>query len=217
MKSYAVIGMGRFGSELAEKLFARGNDVLGIDTKEELVERMADRVTRAAVADGKDKEALRALGVHNCDCAIVAQGTDLASSVLITMNLKSLQVPYVICKAQDETHREILEKLGADRVIIPERVVADRLARSLTSSDVLDFIEVSADYGIIEMRALPAWSGKTIRELNVRAKYGVSIIAVKEKEEIKVAPAADYSLNEQCILVLLGDYEALSRIENLKK
>lgn len=216
MKSYAVIGLGRFGSQVATRLYEYGEDVLAIDRQETLINQYADRVSRAVIADAKDKNVLRSLGVADCDCAIVALGSDLASSVLITMNLKSLGVPNVICKAHDDTHREILEKLGADQVIIPERVIADKVAGSLAAPNILEYIELSNDYGIVEVKAPASWIGKSIRELNVREVFGVTIIAVKQAETIKVSPSPHDKFQPDTTLVLLGDYKALDAIQALK-
>ena len=149
MKSYAVIGLGLFGASVARQLCALGSEVLAIDTNPELVQQLSGEVTNAAVADAQDKDVLRALGVQECDCAVVAIGDEFGPSVLATMNLKELGVPYIVCKAHDETHRKVLEKLGADKVVIPEQEVAEKIAHSLTSHNVLDFIELSSDYGIV--------------------------------------------------------------------
>ena len=149
MKSYVVIGLGLFGSSVARQLCALGAEVLAIDIHADLVQQISSDVTSAVVADARDAQVLRALGAQECDCAVVAIGDDLSSSVLATMNLKELGVKQVVCKAHDEIHRKVLEKLGADKVVIPEKEVADRLARSLTSHNVLDFIELSSDYGIV--------------------------------------------------------------------
>lgn len=151
MKNYVVIGLGRFGSAIARQLCSLGAEVLALDVRSELVQQVANEVTHAVVGDAQDKEVLRALGVRNFDCAIIAIGDDLAASVLTTMNLKELGVPYIVCKAHDETHRRVLEKLGVDRVVIPEQEHGQRLARSLYSHNVLDYIELSAEYGILEV------------------------------------------------------------------
>lgn len=216
MKSYVVIGLGRFGTQIATRLYEYGKDVLVIDVEETLVDQISDHVTRAVVADAKNKDVLRGLGVSDCDCAIVALGSDLAGSILVTMNMKALGVPHVICKARDDTHREILEKLGADQVIIPERVVADKLARTMASPNILEFIELSNDYGIIEYKSPKTWENKLIKELNIRAKYGVNIIAVKKNNKVKISPSAEYTIPEESVLVLLGDYKALEQIKRIK-
>lgn len=215
MKSYVVIGLGRFGSQVARQLCALGGEVLAIDRNAELVQQVAGDVTSAAVADAQDKEVLRALGAHECGCAVVAIGDHLGASVLATMNLKELGVPYIVCKAYDETHRKVLEKLGADKVVIPEKEVADRIARSLTSRNVLEFIELSTDYGIVEIPAPRKWWGQTLMELNVRAKLGVNIIAVERRDKVNVSPGADFRVERDDIMVVLGDYDALALMQEI--
>lgn len=215
MKSFVVIGLGLFGSSVARQLCALGAEVLAIDTDSELVQQISGDVTTAAVADARDQEVLRALGAHECDCAVIAIGDDLAGSVLATMNLKELGIPEIICKAHDETHRKVLEKLGADKVVIPEKEVADKLARSLTSHNVLDFIELSNDYGIVELPVPKAWVGRSLKELNIRAKVGVNIIAVERNEKITVSPRAEFELAKNDILVVLGDYDSLTLMQEI--
>ena len=215
MKSYIVIGLGRFGAEVSRRLFELGCEVLAVDSREELVQQISSDVTHAVVADARDKEVLRALGTRNFDCAIVAIGGSLADSVLATMNVKELGIPRVVCKAHDETHRQVLLKLGADQVVIPEQENAARLARSLSSHNVLDYIELSDDYGIIEVPAPRSWAGKSLKELNVRAKLGVNILAVKQGKNINVSPAADFQIAEKDILVVLGDNVALEKVQKL--
>ena len=215
MKSYAVIGLGRFGSALARQLCKLGAEVLALDVKGDYVQQIANDVTHAVVGDAQDKEVLRALGVRNLDCAVIAIGDNLAASVLITMNLKELGVPYIVCKAHDETHRKVLEKLGVDRVVIPEQEYAQRLARTLNSHNVLDSIELSEDFGILDVPAPKSWIGKSLRELNVRAKLGVTIIAVENGGKTNVSPTADYAVGEGDTLVMLGDNVALEKVQKL--
>ena len=215
MKSYIVIGLGLFGQAVARQLCMLGAEVLAMDVRAELVQQVSADVTHAVVADAQDKEVLRALGTREFDCAILAIGDDLAASVLITMNLKELGVPYIVCKAHDETHRKVLEKLGADRVVIPEQENAQRLGRSLFSHNVLDYIELSEEYGILEVPAPKSWIGKTLKELNVRAKLGVNIIAVESGKKTNVAPGADYLIQDGDIMVVLGDNYALEAVQKL--
>lgn len=215
MKSYVVIGLGRFGTELATRLYACGEEVMAIDTNGQLVDKIADRVTRAVAADARDIDVLEKLGVENFDRAVVAVGSDLASSSLITMNLKSLNVPFILCKAHDDTYRAILEKLGADRVIIPEREVADKLALGLTHAGIMEYIELSQEFGVVEMEPIPEWVGKTIREMELRTRYGLNVIAVRNHENaIKIPPDIDTPIEADVIMVMLGKYEMF---ENLKK
>lgn len=213
MKSYVVIGLGRFGSGLAKNLCQLGAEVLAIDIRGDLVQQIANDVTHAVVGDGQDKEVLRALGVRNFDCAVVAIGDNLAASVLTVMNLKELGVPYLVCKAHDATYGRVLEKLGVDRVVIPEMEQAQRLARILHSHNVLDYIELSTDYGILEVPAPKSWIGKSLRELNVRAKLDINIIAVKNGEKTNVSPSADYQICTGDVLAVLGDTVALEAMQ----
>ena len=215
MKSYVVIGLGRFGSALARQLCQLGAEVLAMDVNADLVQQISGDVTHAVVADARDKEVLKALGVKDFDCAIVAIGGDLSASVLATMNIKELGVPYVVCKAHDDTHRRVLEKIGADRVTIPEQENAVRLARSLSSLNVLDYIELSEDYGIVEIPAPRSWHEKSLKELNVRAKLGVNILAIRRGGKINVSPAADYSICDGDVMVVLGDTAALEKVQKL--
>jgi len=213
MKSFVVIGLGRFGEELALQLYALGEEVLAIDMDESIVDRIADRVTRAVAADARDPEILKRLGVENFDRAIVAVGTDLAASALITMNLKALNIPYILCKARDDTYRAILEKLGADRVIIPERDVADKLALGLTHTGVMEYIELSDEYGIVEMNPQADWVGKSIRKLEFRSRYGANVIAIRQGEKIVIPPAIDEPIAADCVMVLLGNYKMLDKLK----
>lgn len=215
MKSYVVVGLGRFGGEVARQLCAQGCEVLAMDVNNELVQQLSSEVTHAVVADAQDKEVLKALGIRDFDCAVIAIGDNLAASVLATMNMKELGVPYVVCKAYDEVHRRVLEKLGADRVLIPEKEIGARLARSLASANVLDYIELSEDYGIAEVPLPKSWKGKTLRELNVRAKLGVNIIAIRRDGSIAVSPPAEYEMKEADVAVVLGDSRALEAVQKL--
>jgi trk system potassium uptake protein TrkA len=215
MKSYIVIGLGRFGTEVAIRLCQLGCEVLAVDRENDPVQRISNEVTHAVVADARDVSVLRALGGAEFDCGIVAIGANLAESVLVTMSLKELGVPTVVCKAHDEVHAQVLKKLGADRVVIPEKENAQRLAKSLSSENVLDYIELSDDYGIIDVPAPNSWVGKSLRDLNVRAKLGVNILAIKKDHSINVSPAADYVICRGDVVVILGDNAALKDVQKL--
>ena len=215
MKSYIVVGLGRFGTQVARKLYELGCEVLAIDNSAAKVQQVSNDVTHAVVGDARDKEVLKALGAKDFDCAVIAIGDSLADSVLATMNLKELGVPKVVCKASDDTHRQVLKKLGADQVVIPEQENADRLARSLASRNVLDYIELSDDYGIVEVPAPSSWLDKSLIELNVRAKLGVNILAIRRGGEITVSPSADFRIIQNDILVVLGNTAAIAAIQKL--
>ena len=214
MKSYVVIGLGRFGTELATRLYDCGEEVMVIDRSELKIDKIADRVTRAVAADARDLDVLRKLGVGNFDRAVVAVGTDLGTSALVTMNLKSLNVPFIMCKAQDEMHRAILEKVGASRVIIPEWEMADKLALGMTHAGVMEYIELSQEYGIVEIKPLPEWVGKTIRELALRSTYGMNVIAMRiDEDTIRIPPDIDTPIPEDVGMVMLGSYDMFEKLK----
>ena len=204
MKNFVVIGLGRFGTAVARELCELGNDVLGLDTNSENVENIADYVTHAVTGDGRDPEVLRALGVSDYDCAVVAVGSDVGSSALITMRLKEAGVSQVVCKAQSHVHQRLLEKIGADRVIFPEHEMGIKVAQGLARSNILNFIELSPEYGLVDVDLPRGWAGHTIRDLDIRAKYKVNVIAVRRGSNFHVSPGADWIIIEGDKLVVLG-------------
>lgn len=212
-KSYAVIGLGKFGTAVAVRLCELGNEVLVIDDSAENVQRIEPFVTCAVVADARDEAVLESLGVANYDCAIVGIGTDLATNIIITLNLKNIGVARVVCKATDEVQKRALEKVGADRVVIPERETGIKLAQSLASSSVLDFIELSPDLGIAEILMPKDWAGKSLKELDLRGRFGVNVIAVKRGNTVELTADAAKPLEEGLVLVLLGRNEQLAGLQ----
>ena len=177
MKTFVVIGLGRFGNAVATELCTLGHEVLAIDADPEKVQKVVDLVTHAVTGDARDAAVLRALGVRNYDCAIVATGNDVGNSALITLNLKEMGLKHVVCKAQSHVHRKVLEKIGADRVVFPEYEMGLKLAQGLSSSNVLNFIELSVDFGIVELAVPKVWIGKSIRELD---KMGYDAIVMAQ-------------------------------------
>ena len=212
MKSFVVIGLGRFGRRIAKKLYSMGCEVMAIDIDNEKIQTIADSVTQAIAGDARDVDVLKALGVRNCDCAIVGIGGDMSASVFVTMNLKELEVPYIVAKAQGPMHQKILEKLGADQVVIPEREMADRLAHKLVQPSIVDFIELSEEYSLVEEQAPASWYNKSIKDLSVRARLGINIIAVKHDGEFLIAPGAEYVVQEGDVLVIVGKDDALAKL-----
>jgi len=215
MKTFLIIGLGRFGSALAEKLYDLGHEVLVVDQSEEAVNHVADKVTHGAIGDARELDVLKAVGAKECDCAVVAMGEDLSASIIITMNLKDLGVKMIICKAQDETCKRALERVGADRVVIPERELAERLAQSLGSDSFLDYIELSPEYAMVEVSAPETWWGKSLKELNVRANYGVSVLALKQAGNIRVSPGADDVILKGDAVMLMGADRDIDRLKTL--
>ena len=185
-----------------------------MDKDEEIVQSISTEVTHAVQADATDEAALRALGIRNFDVAVVTIGSDIQSSVMATLIVKELGVKYVIAKAQNEVHAKILYKIGADRVVFPERDMGIRVARNIVASNVLDYIELSKDYSIVEITPLPEWIDRSLKELDMRRKYGLNVMAVKySNNEIKVSPGADYVIREEDILVVIGSNEDIKRLE----
>ncbi len=219
MKTFVVIGLGRFGTAIATELSALGHEVLAMDVREENVQQIADKVTHAVAGDARDPAVLKALGIRNYDCAIVAVGDDVGNSALITLNLKELGIREVIAKARSHVHRKVLEKIGADRVVFPEHEMGVKLAQGLSSSNVLNFIEVSEDYGILELSVPQSWEGKSLKDLDVRNRYHVNIIAIRKGDagqELDVAPGAGYLLTREDHVVALGRNEDINRLHEVK-
>ena len=218
MKSFVIIGLGRFGTAIASELSALGHEVLAVDVDEERVQQVADHVTHAVTGDGRNIEVLRALGVRNFDCVVVAMGSDVGNSALITLNLKELGVKEVICKAQSHVHSRVLEKIGADRVVFPEYEMGAKLAQGLSSSNVLNFIELSEDYGILELSAPQSWQGKSLRELDVRNTYHVNIIALRKRGQrsvLDVAPDGADRIEKGDDVVALGKSEDINLLHEV--
>ena len=215
MKTFLVIGLGRFGTSLAEELCALGHEVVAADLCEERVQAVADKVTHAAAGDCREAEVLQALGARNVDCAVVATGTDVGVSALITLNLKELGVPRVVSKAHSELHRRVLEKIGADRVVFPEQEMALRLAQNLANDQILNYIELSGEYSLLERRLPAGWRDKTLAQLDIRAKYRLNIIAVRRGEEFIISPGGHTELKAGDNLLVLGAVEDIERMETL--
>jgi len=214
-RQYLVIGAGRFGSSIALKLNELGKEVMVIDRNEDPVHALADHVTHAVQADATDENALKALGVRNFDVAIVAIGSDIQSSIMITLLLKEMGLPEIICKALSEHHAKVLYRIGADRVVLPERDMGIRIANSLVSNNFVDFMELAPDYSIAELMPKDKWLGKTLRELDLRGRYNISLMAVKRGSEILIAINPEIMIMKEDILVFIGHNDDLIKVEKL--
>ncbi|WP_409228115.1 potassium channel family protein [Gudongella sp. SC589] len=212
MKSFAVIGCGRFGSAVAKTLFDLGNEVLAIDGDMDVVDNIAGHVTHAIQADVMDEGVLKELGLSNFDVAIVSIGSDLQASIMATLIVKELGVNKIVAKAQSELHGKVLKKIGADKVIFPERDMGVRVAHNLTSNSIVDYIELSPDYSILEIEAIPKWYERNLEELRLRNKYKVTVMAIKRGEEVNVSPGPKFQVQKGDILVALGASEAIDHI-----
>lgn len=214
MKSFLVIGLGRFGTSVAKELASLGQEVLALDDNEENVQRIADDVTQAIVGDASDEAVLRSVGARNFDCCVVAVGTDLEASVLITVMLKDLGAKHIVAKAQSAVHARVLTRIGADRVVLPESEMGQRLAQRLSRTNVVDFIGVSDEYSIMEIHPPKGWVGRSLLELNVRAKYHVNVLAIRHGEsgKIDVTPSAQQPIDSKDMLLIIGDNEVVDRL-----
>ena len=212
-KEFVVIGLGRFGGSICRELSNLGMSVLAIDKNEELVDNYADLVTEAVVADTTDESVLKNLGIRNFDHVIVAIGDDIQSSILTTVILKEMGVKKVTAKALNEYHEKVLKKIGADQIVHPERDMGRRLAHNLVSSNVLDYLELSDKHSLVEIVANPAIAGRTIIDLNVRARYGLNIVAIKRNDDMIVSPPASEMILEEDILIVIGSNTDITKFE----
>jgi len=215
LKEYAVIGCGRFGTSVAKTLYSLGHNVLAIDKDIEIVQEISDSVTHAVQIDGIDENALKSLGLSNFDVVIVSIGADIQASILATLVLKEIGVKKVISKAQSDIHGKLLYKVGANKVIFPERDMGVRVAHSLVSSNILDHIELAPDYSIVEIAALKEWEGKTIKELKLRTRYGINVLAIRHDNDINISPYADDMINPGDVVIVIGSNNDLTKLEKI--
>ena len=212
MKQYIVIGCGRFGSSVATTMNLLGHQVMAVDKSEDKIQTIADKVTHAAILDVTDEQSLRALGLGNFDVAIIAIGSDIRASIMATLIAKEHGVSHVVCKATDELQAKVLYKIGADRVVFPERDMGVRVAHNIVSDNILDHIELDPDYSIVEIVTPSSWIGKTLIELDLRAKYEITVLAIKSGKKINVTPSPEEKLNDGNILVIIGKNNSISAI-----
>jgi trk system potassium uptake protein TrkA len=214
MKRFVVVGLGNFGSAVAESLHAAGHDVTTVDHNEESVDRMAHRVTRAAVGDARNIEVLKRIGAERADVAVVSTGDDITASILATLALKDLSVQEIYVKVISHDHARVLEKIGVTETIFPERESGLRLATRIASRGILNYIRVGDNFGIQEMAVPETWIGRSLRELELPRNYKVSIIAVHDvlREEIVPVPDPDAPLKDSDALLILGRDEDLAQL-----
>ena len=215
MKRVVVIGLGIFGFNIAKDLYENGIEVIAIDKNKDIVQKIKDFSTKAIFADGTDKEVIDSIGILEDDIVIISFGEDLAASTLITLHLRELKVKTIIVKAPNEDHKRVLERVGATQVVIPEREMADKVAKGIISPNVLDYIPLSEDYTISEVAPPASFMGKTIGELRLRTKYHVEVIAVREilPERVAMVPKADFVIKDSDILVVIGKTADIQKIK----
>ena len=211
-KQYIVIGCGRFGSSVAKKMCQLGNEVMVIDKDEDSIENIAEQVTHTAIVDVTEERDLKSIGLGNFDVVIVAISSDIRASIMVTIMAKEMGVPKIVCKAKDELQAKVLYKIGADKVVFPERDMGIRLAYNLASENILDQINLDPEYSIMEIVTPQNWVGKTIIELNLRAKYDITVLAVKTQSGLKVMPSPNYKMQEKNILIIIGNTDKIGDI-----
>lgn len=218
MKRFAVIGLGNFGFHAAKALYEDGNEVVAIDTDKARVHAIDPYSTEAVVLDASDKEALSALGLESMDGVIVSTGTKISTSLLICLYLQEMGVKNILAKAIDEDHGKILRRVGAREIIHPERDMAIRISRSLSRPNILDFVPLADDYDLVQVGPPREFIGKTLAELNLRAKYNVNIIAIKElvPDNFLLVPPAGFVIKDSDILIMLGKSDDIKKIRELK-
>lgn len=212
-KEFAVIGLGRFGGSICEELTELEMPVLAIDIDEDRVRKFASIASHVVCADTTDEQVLKDLGMRNFDHVIVAIGDDLHASILTTLMLKELGVKKVTAKAQNDYHEKVLSKIGADVVVHPERDMGRRIAHNMVSNNVLDYLELSEEHSIVEIVANKRLGGHSLIELNIRAKYGINIVAIKRGNEIIVSPHASERIQTDDILIVIGSDSDINRFE----
>lgn len=219
MKRFIVIGLGNFGFYLAKTLFEEGHEVLAIDRNRERIARIQDFVSQAVVLDAVHKESLIGLGVSEAEAVIVSMGEDISNSILTTLYLKELKAKKIVAKCQDEDHARILEKLGADEIIFPEKAMGQRVAKSLSRGNILDFIPLTEDYTLIEIAPPKEFIGKSLKELKLKTLYQVYIIAVNQliPPAFILSPPGDFVIKDSDGLVLLGREKDIGKIKELAK
>ena len=211
-KQFAILGLGRFGCSVTKTLAENGYDVLACDKDIDIVREMSQFATQAMQVDVTDEMALSSLGLSNFDVVVVAIGNDLEPCVMATLFAKQCGAKYVIAKANNQTQKKILEKIGADRVVLPEWEMGEKIATELTSTHILDYIKLSKDFGIVEISPLPQWVGLSLHKSNIRAVTGINIVAIKRGKSVIASPKPDVVIESGDILVAVSDYKDLHRL-----
>jgi trk system potassium uptake protein len=222
-RSFAVIGLGRFGSAMATTLAGLGHDVIGVDGNEDRVRALADLVSLALQLDATDEKSIRAAGIQDVDVAVVSIGENIEASLLVVTLLREMNVKKVVAKAVTPLHGRILEKLGVERVVFPEREMAVRVAHSLVGPNVLDYFELSSEFSIVEIPAPIEFVGRTLKDIGLRARFGLTTIAIKRSSKTgdgditQVSPGPDDVILEGDVLALIGSNERLGQLDRMLK
>lgn len=213
MRKFVIVGLGRFGYSLACNIAEKGFQVLAIDNNEEKVAKISQVIYNAVQADVSEKETLASLGVSEYDVAVASIGLNVQDNILATLFLKELGVPYVIAKAQDEQFGKVYSKIGADRVVYPERDMGQRVGQNLLSSNLIDYIKYDSDYSVIELSAPESMKGRSLKELDLRRKYNINVIAIRKDEDLNLIPGANDRITEGDILIVMGKNKDIDRVK----
>ncbi|MCK8601788.1 potassium channel family protein [Desulfoferrobacter suflitae] len=217
MKRFAVIGLGKFGFHVARTLYEEGNEVVAVDMDQSRIQEIDPVCTEALVLDARDKDRMGSLGLDEMDAVVVSCGEDISTSVLVTLYLQEIGVKRILAKAVDEDHGKILKKVGATEVIHPEKSMAVKVAQGLSRPNILDFIPLAEDYTLLQIAPPRAFIGKSLKQLNLRAKYNVHVIAIEEvlADNIVLVPPAEFVIKDSDILIMLGKAQDIKRIKDL--
>jgi len=215
-KEFVVLGLGIFGKSVATTLAESGCEVLVVDINEDKINEIADKVTYAVKADATDADTLKTLGINNFDGAIIAMGESFESSVMATILVKELGIPYVLAKANSELHARILKRVGADMVVFPEKETGIKIANNLMSDNFFDAIELSSTFSLMDIDVLDEWIGKSLKDLKLRSSFKINVIGIKKKENLNINPAADDAIEKGDVLVIIGSNETLNKLANKK-
>lgn len=214
-QTFAVIGLGRFGLSVCQSLVAAGQEVLAIDNNEELITSYKDLVTQAVIADAQDEDAMRDLDLGSFDHVVIALGQNIQASVMSTLIAKELGATHIIAKAETMIHGRALQKIGADQIVFPERDMGQRIARRLLSHNILNYLALSDTYTLAEIRVENTkLTGKTLNELNFRAKFGLTLVAIRRGKDVQVSPPADATIEKGDTLSVVGETSAVEHLDS---
>lgn len=216
MKSFIVLGLGRFGKSVAKMLYDLGYEVLGVDEDEKIVNEFTRQITHAVQADITSEDFLKSIDIGKFDAAVVAVGSNIQVSIMVTVVLKELQAKFILVKAQDDFEEKLLYKIGADKVILPEKDMGIKVARNLATESFFDMIEISPEYSITSAATPEAWYGKTLVEIGVRSRYGINILAIKDGKKTNILPGANTVIESGTVIIIMGTNNDIKRFGSVK-
>lgn len=213
MKRFAVIGLGKFGFQIAKSLYEEGNEVVAIDNDKNQVDQIAPYCTEAILLDARDREKLAQLGLQHMDTVVISTGTSISTSILLSLHMRELGVRKVLVKALDDDHAKILKLVGATDTMNPEKDMAKKVARGLSTPNVLDFIPLEEDFSLVQITPPPGFIGHSLAELNLRANHNVFVIGIRRPSGIELVPSADASIKADDVLLILGMTQDIDRLK----